>query len=251
MTKQPENVDSESANQSANTGNPMCSTIWGSDTRRVYRSSIVSLWYLSPSCHSLPFRRRRVRPESDAESNHGIEWKELNLCWAFLGGLGLKEEFVKLNPLLLNSSSPTHHVLPNSTVSFFLKNGDGEDTHAQTPTRGNSTAVKEDDVLLHLPRILSPRTCNKKLHKTTQLPLTPSSHKHPHAEAPWCFSVTSCTQIQRFPGKGMGKSSTSAEHPPENTTYATVFLTLILTDNISLHQDLCFGLLGIKQMSSL
>lgn len=149
MTKQPENVDSESANQSANTGNPMCSTIWGSDTRRVYRSSIVSLWYLSPSCHSLPFRRRRVRPESDAESNHGIEWKELNLCWAFLGGLGLKEEFVKLNPLLLNSSSPTHYVLPNSTVSVFLKNGDGEDTHAQTPTRGNSTAVKEDDVLLH------------------------------------------------------------------------------------------------------
>lgn len=30
-----------------------------------------------------------------------------------------------------------------------------------------------------------------------------------------------------------------------------VLLTLILTGNISLHHDLCFGFLGIKEMSSL
>ena len=49
----------------------------------------------------------------------------------------------------------------------------------------------------------------------------------------------------------MGKSSTSAERPPENTTDAMVLLTWILTGNISLHQDLCFGLLGIRDVQSL
>ena len=49
----------------------------------------------------------------------------------------------------------------------------------------------------------------------------------------------------------MGKSSTSSEHPPENATYASVLTALILTGSISLHQDLCFGLLGIRDSQSL
>lgn len=94
-------------------------------------SSIVSL---SPRCCSFPFRRRKISPKSDAEENWRMEWKKLNPCWEFLGGLGLEEGFVKLNSLLLNSSSPTHCELPNSTVSSRLKKGHGGDAHAQTPT---------------------------------------------------------------------------------------------------------------------
>lgn len=61
-----------------------------------------------------------------------VEWKELHLSWEFLG-LGLEQGCVKLNWLLLIFSCPTHHVLPNSTVSSFLRKGDGEDAQPQTP----------------------------------------------------------------------------------------------------------------------
>jgi len=78
----------------------------------------------------LTLQEEERQTESDAEENRGVD----NLRWEFLGGLGLEEGSVKLNALLLNSSSPTHHVLPSSTVSSFSKEGDGEDTHAQTLT---------------------------------------------------------------------------------------------------------------------
>lgn len=103
MTKQPENVDSKNANLSSN--REPCVPCYA-------ESSIVSLRGPSPRCCSFSFRRRKVRPKSDAD-NWRMEGKELNPCWEFLGGLGLEEGFVKLNSLLLNSRSPTHCALPN------------------------------------------------------------------------------------------------------------------------------------------
>lgn len=133
--------------------------------------------------------------------------------WSLISAGNCQEFWLSGRRLLIqftaNSSSPTDHV-PHSQLHSKAPCGKWRSnrTHRYKFPPMETTATKGGHVLLHVLRILSPRTCNKKLHKTTQLPLTPSSQTPPNTQdppTPSSFSTTNCTQIQRFPGKEWGK----------------------------------------------
>lgn len=122
--------------------------------------------------------------------------------WSFICAGNSQEFWLSGRRLLIqftaSSSSPAHHVPLSQLHSKAPRENERFNrTHRyKSHPCGNSTAIKGDHVL----RILSLRT---KLHKTTQLPLSPSS-QIPSLRTPWSFSTSKCTQIQRFPQKEWG-----------------------------------------------